>query len=892
MIKLEAAHSTTWPTLFCVVDAKGFLQQANHAWQQLGISSEQLLTTIYWDWIHPEDVAMSKNAFSCLNNGEEQVNFENRWRDLKGDYHLIHWTATIIEEVHLIYMMGLEVSAKKQNMSVCQTILDNLQEGIILWGIDGKINACNPRAVKILGISENELLGQTEWTPVTIQEDGTVFPLDAYPNQLVLTTKVACTHVIMGIYRPDNTLVWLNVSAYPLWSTHEKQLSAVIGTLTDISEYKHALEAASEKVTLLSSIFQKVNVGVAVIDETGHFLHVNPIYCQLYNHSVDELVGQLFTVLVPTTMRTEAMKYHTAFLAGQSDNGGSWTMQHFYGHSCHRQIKEDKLTTPDGRRFKITFVTTEKTLTTHTPSDAQTINHEWIQILLNLLPVTVINLDRRGYLTFAHGRHLSILGLTEWLGQSILSAHQQLGPLIEDLRRALEGEAFSKMVMHKGVNFEIQYVPLLTDNEWTGTLVVFSDITEHRILKTRLKNAMYELKLLMPHTTVGLLYVEAGKIVKINKKAAYLLGFHQAELKKKAITSLFRSPEEYHALQQKAAPYATEAKTFRTQQWLKKKQGTAISCELTIETFAHSSKALWLLEPSQIQVPKACDLKNVLWSTATEALLITDSTLIIEMANPYTQDFTGYTPDELVKRSLRDLDSGQQQEPFYEQIIHTLTQQGQWSGPVWQRHKNGIAYSCHMNITAYTTEEEKANRFLVVLGHKQTAKATILDPLLGLPTRALFRYSLTKTHALAHRYQKRFAILLIILDDIETINNHFGHATSDQLLHKIGQNLKATVRESDTVARYSDYIFAISLDEISQPSDAGMVAQMILFKLTQPFLLEAYQIQCSVSIGISVYPEDGEHIDALLKVSYAAMERAQHTGGNQCCFYNPKLEDM
>jgi diguanylate cyclase (GGDEF)-like protein/PAS domain S-box-containing protein len=887
MIKFELAHLSECSTLFCAVDFKGRLQQSNPAWQRLSISSEQLLTTTYWDWIHPDDVAVSKNALSRLGNGEEQVNFESRWRDAKGQYHPIHWTATISVTNQLIYLMGLETFAKHQSLSYYQTMLENLQEGIILWDIDGRIRACNAQAVQILGITEDELIGQTSWTLVTIQEDGSAFPPEAYPHQIALTTKTIGVPVIMGVYRSDNTLIWLNISAHPLKST-DQQLSAVMSTFTDISEYKYRQKTLSEKVTFLSSIFQNVNVGVAVTNETGLFLHVNPTYCHLYDYRVEELIGQPFTILVPSTMRTEAMQYHTAFLTNQAENGGSWTMQHRSGHTRQQQIKEDKVITPDGRPFKITFVT--ETTTPPSPN-AQTVTSEWIQVLLNLLPVTVISLDRSGYLTFAHGRHLGILGLTEWVGQSILSAHQQLGTVTEDLRRALEGETFSKMIVHAGIDFEIQYVPLLSENEWTGTLVVFSDITEHKILKTRLKEVARELKLLIPHTSVGLLSVENEEIVEINQKGAYLLGYNQAELKKKSVIDIFRSAEEYHTLQQQALPYIKEAKTFRSSQWLRKKPGSFIYCQLTIETFTHSSKALWLVETSQVQTVEGGDLKSILWHTVAEVLLITDNTLTIEMANPYTQNFTGYSPDELVKRSLQDLDSGQQPEQFYEQLLETMIQQGQWQGQIWQRHKNGSAYCCTMTLTAYTAEKDGTNRFLVVLSHKQTVKATLFDPLLELPTRALFRYSLTKTYALAHRHHTRFALLLISVDDIETIRTQFGHTISDQLLYKIGQSLKTTVRESDTVSRYSDHTFAISLDEIAQPSDAGMVGQMILFKSTQPFSLKSYQVQCSVSIGITVYPEDGQQTDTLLKLAYSAMERAQRLGGNQCCFYNPQLAE-
>lgn len=284
------------------------------------------------------------------------------------------------------------------------------------------------------------------------------------------------------------------------------------------------------------------------------------------------------------------------------------------------------------------------------------------------------------------------------------------------------------------------------------------------------------------------------------------------------------------------------------------------------------------------------DLKEILWETVSEALLITDKNFNIQMVNQSTSEFTGYHPDELVNKSLLELDRDQENNHFYEHIGDVVQQQGQWQGQLWQRQKDGMAYCCEMRVSVYLNEADE--RYLIALNKKQTFETVFLDPLTELPTRAGFRFSLAKTHALAHRYQKRFAVVLIAVGDMMAINQRCGPLIGDQFLYKLGQSLKTTVRESDTVARYSHDVFSVSLDEITQPSDAGMVGQMILFKLTEPFLLRNYQVQSTISIGITVYPEDGQPIDTLIKLAYSAMERARRMGGNQCCFYNPQLADL
>ena len=90
------------------------------------------------------------------------------------------------------------------------------------------------------------------------------------------------------------------------------------------------------------------------------------------------------------------------------------------------------------------------------------------------------------------------------------------------------------------------------------------------------------------------------------------------------------------------------------------------------------------------------------------------------------------------------------------------------------------------------------------------------------------------------------------------------------------------------MARYGGDIFSVNLDEISKPEDACLVSQMMLFKLTQPFVLQEQSVQASVSIGVVVYPEDGTQINVLLERAKHALEQVQSQGGGQCGFHNPK----
>jgi len=284
--------------------------------------------------------------------------------------------------------------------------------------------------------------------------------------------------------------------------------------------------------------------------------------------------------------------------------------------------------------------------------------------------------------------------------------------------------------------------------------------------------------------------------------------------------------------------------------------------------------------------PSKANLKNLqatLWATTGEAIFITDTQLRILDANPASTDFTGYTTLELVGKSLSDFNTGQQDAKFYQQIINTMNQRGHWQGNIWQRHKGNAIYNCELKLRAYDSNERVFNRYVAVLSHISSGNST-LDPLTNLPSRQLFHYNMSKTLAQAQRHKKNFAILLISVDDILVINAKYGCVIGDKFLCAMGQSLKALVRNTDTVARYSGNKFGVNLEEIAKPQDVALVSQVLLFKLTQKLVLNEQNVQGSISIGAVVYPNDATDIDVLLELAEKARQRAELQGGNQCLF--------
>ncbi len=154
------------------------------------------------------------------------------------------------------------------------------------------------------------------------------------------------------------------------------------------------------------------------------------------------------------------------------------------------------------------------------------------------------------------------------------------------------------------------------------------------------------------------------------------------------------------------------------------------------------------------------------------------------------------------------------------------------------------------------------------------------DALTHLPNRSLFNDRLNLEMTRARRHQQRLAMLLLDLDHFKQVNDTLGHGMGDQLLQAVGERLTGLVRKNDTVARMGGDEFVLMLPEITKPEDVAMVAEKIVEGFRTLFVLDGHELLVTTSIGIALYPDDGEEGDALMKSADIAMYRAKQQGRN------------
>ena len=163
------------------------------------------------------------------------------------------------------------------------------------------------------------------------------------------------------------------------------------------------------------------------------------------------------------------------------------------------------------------------------------------------------------------------------------------------------------------------------------------------------------------------------------------------------------------------------------------------------------------------------------------------------------------------------------------------------------------------------------------------------DPLTGLPNRILFADRLKQAMKNAKRYEESVAVLFIDLDHFKNVNDSLGHSAGDKLLQDVSKRLKNSVRQSDTVARLSGDEFAIILDHFNHVDTIISVVQNIMHSLEKPLYIENQELYITLSLGISLFPEDAQDTDTLIKNADTAMYKAKNSGRNNYQFYTSDM---
>jgi diguanylate cyclase (GGDEF)-like protein/PAS domain S-box-containing protein len=282
-----------------------------------------------------------------------------------------------------------------------------------------------------------------------------------------------------------------------------------------------------------------------------------------------------------------------------------------------------------------------------------------------------------------------------------------------------------------------------------------------------------------------------------------------------------------------------------------------------------------------------------------EGFIITDAEFRIVKVNRAFSAISGYGEAEALGRDLRQLKSGLHDHAFYRALWSKLEQSGLWQGEIWNRRRDGTEFAQWLSMSRVCDEQGQTTHHIASFSditQRKQAEENIrrlahYDLLTGLPNRALLSDRATLALQMAQRRNEPMALMFIDLDHFKNVNDSLGHRVGDLLLVALAERLRGALRDQDTVSRVGGDEFVLILPA-TDANGAAHVAQKVLRAALQPYQIEQHELTITPSIGIALYPFDGQDFDALAKCADAAMYRAKQDGRNTYCFYTAEMQAL
>jgi diguanylate cyclase (GGDEF)-like protein/PAS domain S-box-containing protein len=275
---------------------------------------------------------------------------------------------------------------------------------------------------------------------------------------------------------------------------------------------------------------------------------------------------------------------------------------------------------------------------------------------------------------------------------------------------------------------------------------------------------------------------------------------------------------------------------------------------------------------------------------------------------------SGYERHELIGQHHDVLRSDEHPPEFFDQLWATIRSGNIWRGEICHRTKSGEEYWEDAAIVPLKDAAGETVRFISIridITEQKRAESEIAhlathDSLTGLANRRLLLERMRPAllperrggvnvvgavgaEGVVAAPPDMAAVLFIDLDQFKTVNDSLGHSVGDQLLQEVARRLSACVRSDDTVARQGGDEFIVFSPRVPTTAGAAALAEKLRLAVAEPLTIDGHALHVGASIGVALFPQDGDSVDALLKNSDAAMYRAKETGRNQVCFFTASM---
>lgn len=515
-------------------------------------------------------------------------------------------------------------------------------------------------------------------------------------------------------------------------------------------------------------------------------------------------------------------------------------------------------------------------------------------------------------------RYKEMYGLTEHEDEDVVSrwenrVHPDDKPrLMAELRAYLEGNAPSA--------FSAEYRMRCSDGSWKWILdrAVLVSRTEdgkplrmigtHTDITERKQLQMQQLMMVLDCSSEAALLVKKDGVIRFaNDAAKRLFGYNsEDELLGNSVEALVPAHVRVgHGALRAEYMHNPRPRPMggNKQLFAARKDGSEFPVEISLSPIEIDNQAFVIAGVVDIterkRVEREMQLAAMVYRAIGEAIMVADADNRIVAVNPSFTLLTGYTEQEAVGQTTKLLKSGRHTKDFYWRMWQSLERTGHWQGEIWNRRKSGEYYLEWLVINTVYDDNGVVLRRVAMFSDvtdQKRAEQTIwqqanFDPLTGLPNRRMFHDRLEQEIKKAHRSGLSLALLFLDLDHFKEINDTLGHGMGDLLLKEVAKRISSCARESDTVARLGGDEFTAILSEVDDFGSIARIAQDILRILADPMQLDDETIYISVSIGITLYPEDATTVEELVKNADQAMYAAKRHGRNCYSYFTSVMQE-
>ena len=395
-----------------------------------------------------------------------------------------------------------------------------------------------------------------------------------------------------------------------------------------------------------------------------------------------------------------------------------------------------------------------------------------------------------------------------------------------------------------------------------------------------------------------------GRILRLNKAVERELEYTEAELLGTCIDELMTPSEQQHlAGQLPILPWPIRSVLLETvrlsgyytceHELLGKNRGNTTPIYWLKSSLLHSEQGK--LEGAVVTALNVTELKNretqlqlsnKVFENSSEAIFITDPQGTIIEVNAAFCAITGYERSEILGRNPRILKSKLHDQLFYKHLWRSLLNEGGWKGEIWDRRKNGELCPMLLSINAVTDKRGQLTHYVAISTDISRQKQTeqelkqlaYYDVLTSLPNRALFKDRFEHEICLAQRNKASLALFFLDLDHFKNVNDTLGHWAGDCLLQTIATRIQNCLRKTDTVARMGGDEFTIILPGLAGIAETTEVARKLIDIVKKPVQIKDQTVCVGVSIGVAIFPDDGNDFYTLTKHADAAMYASKEKG--------------